>query len=158
MPALATPAFKGLVEANAVRAISARTRMPPGQKTARLARLTDRLRRLRVPIFQTARLSVVWAQRALTEARAQLATPESSRATWAMQTARSAVQEAMRHKMDCENARHVSRASMRQQEGLQLRHVWNVEQANILRHKEPQQIRHARRVRRTQVHPLAVQA
>ena len=103
------------MEALAVRAISARTRMPLGLQTACLVRLKDRLRRLRVPTFQTVRLSVVRAQRALTEAHAQRATPESSRKTWAMQTARSAVQEAMRHKMDRENARRVSRARMRQQ-------------------------------------------
>jgi len=51
MPALATPAFKGLMEARALRAISAHTRMSLGPQTARLVRLTDRLRRLRVPIF-----------------------------------------------------------------------------------------------------------
>ena len=115
MPALATPAFKGLMEALAVRAISARTRMPLGPHTACLVRLKDRLRRLRVPIFQTVRSSVVRAQVALTEAHAQLATPENSRTILAMQYALGAVQEAMPHKMERDNAKHVQQARILQQ-------------------------------------------
>ena len=98
-----------------MRAISAHTRMPLGQQTVCLARLTDRIRLLRVSIFQTVRSSVVRAQVALTGAHAQPATSENSRTIRAMQHALGVVQEAIPHKMDCGTARHVSQARILQQ-------------------------------------------
>jgi hypothetical protein len=103
------------MEARALRAISAHTRMPLGQQTVCLVQMTDQIRRLRVPIFQTVRSSVVRAQVALTEAHAKHATPENSRTVLAMQHALGVVQEAMPHKMERDNARHVSQARFLQQ-------------------------------------------
>jgi hypothetical protein len=89
--------------------------MPLGQQTVCLVLMTDQIRRLRVPMFQTVHSSVVRAQVALTEAHAQPVTPENSRTILAMQHALGVVQEAMPHKMERENARHVSQARILQQ-------------------------------------------
>ena len=53
----------------------------PLKHRAHLVRLTDRLRRLRVPIIQHVHCCVLRVQRALMEGRAHFATPESSRKT-----------------------------------------------------------------------------